>query len=153
MPILSPANERRLLQWIVAALALVPILAGAAGVLRGLDAFDPSFAPSLNGDSHVRYLSGLLAAIGLGFWSTVPRIEAHGDRFRLLTGLVLIGGFARLYGIARYGLPGTIMLAALVIELVLTPLLALWREGVDVRANCGDGSERRREQGRAIPAD
>jgi uncharacterized protein DUF4345 len=60
----------------------------------------------------------------------VPRIEAQGDRFRLLTGLVLIGGLARLYALARYGVPGLTMLAALVMELVVTPALAIWRERV-----------------------
>ena len=129
----SRARERRLLQSIVACLALVPILAGSAGVLRGLCAFDPIHTPSLAGDSHVYYLSGLLLAIGLGFLSTVPRIETQGERFRLLTALVLIGGFARLYGIARNGLPGPVMEAALIMEIVVTPGLALWRE----RLNAG----------------
>jgi hypothetical protein len=135
MPFPSPAGERRLLQSIVAVLALVPILAGLSGVMGGLGAIDQQLAPSLNADSHVRYLSGLILAIGLGYWSTVPRIEAQGDRFRLLTGLVLIGGFARLYALAQYGVPGITMLAALVMELVVTPGLAIWRERMDERRN------------------
>jgi hypothetical protein len=121
MLIRSPSGELRLLQSVVAVLALVPVLAGAAGVLSGLGRFDQHLTPLLNGDSHVRYLSGLLLAIGLGYWSTVPRIEAQGDRFRLLTALVLVGGLARLYAVARHGVPGTGMLAALVMELVVTP--------------------------------
>jgi Domain of unknown function (DUF4345) len=133
MPIPYPSGERRLLQATVAALALVPILTGLAGIAYGAGAFDRHLAPSLNGDSHVRYLSGLILAIGLSFWSTVPRIEAQGERFRLLTALVLVGGLARLYALARYGLPGAPMQAALVMELVVTPGLAIWRERLDVR--------------------
>jgi Domain of unknown function (DUF4345) len=133
MPIPSPGFERRLLQATVAILALVPIVAGLAGALGGMGALDRHLAPSLAGDSHERYLSGLLLAIGLGYWSAVPRIETHGDRFRLLTTLVLVGGLARLYALARYGLPGIAMSAALVMELVVTPALAIWRERVEAR--------------------
>ena len=57
-------------------------------------------------------------------------IEVQGRRFRLLTCLVLVGGLARLYALARYGVPGIAMLTALVLELVVTPGLAIWRERV-----------------------
>ena len=135
MLIPSPIGERRLLQATVVVLALVPILAGATGIIWGIGAFDRRLVPSLGSDSHIRYLSGIMLAIGLGYWSTVPRIEAQGDRFRLLTGLVLVGGLARLYALARVGAPGSAMLAALVLELGVTPCLAIWRERVEAREN------------------
>lgn len=133
MPRLSPCGERRLLQWSVAVLALVPVLAGGAGVASGLSLFGVRANLPLGGDSHVRYLSGLILGVGLGFWSTVPRIEIQGARFRALTGVVLIGGLARLYALARYGVPPRPMLAALVMELAVTPGLAVWRERVERR--------------------
>lgn len=129
-----PTRERRLLQACVALLALVPVLAGLAGVLHGLDLFDAHADLSRSGESHVHYLSGLLLAIGLGFWSTVPRIEAHGARFRLLTALVVVGGLARLYALAMTGLPAAGMVGGLVMELGVTPALALWREGLERRS-------------------
>ena len=95
-------------------------------------------AAGLDADSHFRYLSGLLLAVGLGFWSTIPEIERHTGRFRLLTAVVLAGGIGRLIGLAFVAVPGTPMLAALIMELVVTPLLCLWqsaiaREGMDRR--------------------
>ena len=88
---------------------------------------------SRSGDSQVRYLSGLLVAIGFGFWSTVPRIDTQGARFRLLTALVLAGGCARLYAVTRSGLPAAGMQTGLALELLVTPGLALWREALERR--------------------
>jgi hypothetical protein len=127
----SSGGERRLLQAAIALAALVPILAGLRGVVLGLDTFGTHARLSVTGDSHVRYLSGLILAIGLGFWSTIPRIEMRGARFRLLTCLVLVGGLARLYGIVALGGSTRGAVGALLMELVVTPALALWRERVE----------------------
>jgi len=123
--------ERRCLQAVTSLLALVPISAGLLGALRGPAAF--GIDPLLVGadlDSHVRYLSGLLFAIGLGFWSTVPSIEKRTGRFRLLTGLVFVGGMMRLLALPATGVPGWPMRIGLALELVVTPLLALWQARV-----------------------
>jgi hypothetical protein len=135
MRYLSPAGERRLLQMVVAILALVPVVTGLASVACGLSIFDPHAAVSRSGDSQVHYLSGLLTAIGLGFWTTVPRIDEQGGRFRLLTALVLAGGFARLYAVVRLGLPAAGMLAGLALELIVTPGLAVWREALERKSH------------------
>jgi hypothetical protein len=81
-------------------------------------------------DSHFRYLSGLLFAIGVGFASTIPRIEARGPRFLLLTLIVVAGGTGRLLSLLTIGPPSPVMQAAFVMELVVTPCLALWQRRV-----------------------
>jgi hypothetical protein len=121
-------RERRYLQRTVAVLALVPVSAGLFGVV-----FGPALTGdqvSVSADSHFRYLSGLLLGIGLLFWSTTPGIEEKTGRFRLLTLLVVIGGFARLLGLLLTGVPSLYMLASLALELVVTPILALWQTRV-----------------------
>jgi hypothetical protein len=55
----------------------------------------------------------------------------RGPRFRLLTSLVLIGGLARLYGVLALGGSTRGTVGALLMELVVTPALALWRERVE----------------------
>ena len=90
---MSPQLERMLLRATVGLVALVPILAGAGGILFG-GAMTGASLGDAGLDSHVRYLSGLLFAIGLGFWSTLPDIERKGPRFQLLTFLVFAGGLA-----------------------------------------------------------
>jgi hypothetical protein len=127
--------EKRILQLTVAIGSLVPVCSGAAGILLG-PRMMASVAASGDLDSHFRYLSGLLLAIGLGFASTIPRIELHGDRFRMLTGIVVIGGLGRLISLLTIGPTSPAMTAALVMELIVTPALAIWqyRVACEVRA-------------------
>ena len=106
--------------------------AGLAGVIDPaalLEAATPA-----DGDSHWRYLSGLLLAIGLAFWSTIPRIERRGRRFRLLTAIVVLGGLARLFGLLAGPLPSLAMFGALAMELLVTPGLAVWQWRLERRA-------------------
>ncbi|MGE0211786.1 MAG: DUF4345 domain-containing protein [Parvibaculaceae bacterium] len=118
-------NERRVLQGLVLLGGLVPVGAGLGGVLLGAGLTYDML--SVTGDSHYRYLSGLLLATGLGFWSTVPAIELKSRRFRLLTAIVFVGGLARLAGLAAMGVPSTAMLAGLAMELLVTPGFCLWQ--------------------------
>lgn len=127
----SCAVQLRMLQVAVAVLSLVPIGAGLAGAIFGIGVFEPAASVGYDADSTGRYLSGLLFAVGLAFWTTVPRIEAQGVRFRLLTLLVFTGGLARLTGLFLVGIPSRFMLGGLVMELLVTPALALWRERLE----------------------
>ena len=124
-------REARLLRIVVAAAALVPISAGLAGVVYG-----PAMIPgtpageSHDLDSHFRYLSGLLLAIGIGYVSTIARIESRSARFQLLTVIVVIGGLGRLISWIITGPPSSVMIAALIMELAITPGLACWQHRV-----------------------
>lgn len=126
---MPPSTERRALQAAVALFALIPIGAGLAGVLMG-PAFTGDGTAAISADSHFRYLSGLLLGIGLAFWSTIPAIERHAGRFRLLTLIVFIGGLARLWALAEAGIPSVPMLGGLIMELIATPILCLWQARV-----------------------
>ena len=125
---INPGFERRLLQAAVLLAGFVPVLAGSAGVFLGAKMAGGGGGIDL--DSHVRYLSGLLLGIGLVFWGMVPGIERHATVFRILTGIVFIGGLGRLLGLCMAGVPSAPMTAALGMELVVTPLLCLWQSRV-----------------------
>lgn len=122
-------RERRLLQRVVAMAALVPAAAGLYGVVFG-PALTGDATLGLSGDSHYRYLSGLLFGIGLLFWSCVPGIEAKTGRIRVLTLVVVVGGLGRLAGLGLTGIPSLAMLGALAMELVVTPVICLWQARV-----------------------
>jgi len=102
---MSPIIERRALQVAVALGGIVPVSAGLSGALYGTDllAGSPEGAAA---DSHLRYLSGLLLAISLGFWSSIPAIERRSARVRLLGAMVVVGGLARALGLLEHGWPG-----------------------------------------------
>ena len=132
---LRPCSERRLLQSTSGRPGARTILAGAAGIVRGLGRVRPATSrrPSMATATSATSRA-CCSRSALAYWSTVPRIEVQGDRFRLLTGLVLIGGLApavcrRAARRAWHRHAG----GALIMELVVTPGLALWRERVDVR--------------------
>jgi hypothetical protein len=123
-------RERRTLQRTVALAAILPIAAGLYGVLFGIDGIGTNPAVNVSADSHFRYLSGLLTGIGLLFLTCVPGIEDKTTLFRVLTLVVVLGGLARLLGLALTGVPSVTMLAALAIELGVAPLLCLWQTRV-----------------------
>jgi len=110
-----------LLQAAVALAATLPIVASTWDVVHGLSSAN---AWAIN---HERYLSGLLLAIGLGFWSTIWHIEAKTARFRLLTSIVVIGGLCRLLGVMLGDPASPAVLVALVMELGVTPALCFWQ--------------------------
>lgn len=113
------SRAKLMLQAAVALAAALPITASAWDVLHGLNSTDTWAV------NHERYLSGLLLAIGLGFWSTIPRIEAKSARFRLLTSIVVIGGLCRLLGVVLGDPASPAVLVALVMELGVTPTLCV----------------------------
>ena len=130
--------ERRLLQLAVALGCVVPFLAGGAGILQGpamLHGVGSGVPADL--DSHFRYLSGLLLAIGIAFATCIPRIEQKTARFRLLALLVFVGGLGRLVALMTAGTPGAGHLFGLAMELIAVPLLVLGQARVAARSNSG----------------
>lgn len=125
--------EKRLLQIIVAIACLVPIVAGAAGVARGALPLLHGGATSTDLESHFRYLSGILFCIGIGFATCVPQIEIKGERFDILSLIVIVGGMARLVALLAVGTPSRGHLIGLGIELLLVPVLVYWRGRVERR--------------------
>lgn len=132
------AFERRLLQSAVALACLVPLGAGAAGVLEGpgvTGGCSPGCAADL--DSHFRYLSGLLLGVGVCFAASLPTIERRSELFLVLTALVVIGGLARLGALLVFGLPATPHVLALGMELGVVPVLAAWQRRIARRFASG----------------
>lgn len=145
-------REKRTLQILVAIAAAVPVAAGTWGVAHG-------FAGGLVGEpasllNHERYLSGLLAAIGLGFWTALPDIEEKTGRIRLLTALVVVGGFSRLLGVTMGDGLSFATVGPLAMELIATPALCLMQSRLARAAGhepLETGSQSARRWARKLP--
>jgi hypothetical protein len=128
---MSPRTERRLLQAAVALGCLSPLYFGLKGMIVGPAMLGAEPGPgAADLASHYRYLSGLFFGLGLVLASCVARIEARGTRLRWAAAAIVIGGLARLGGIAMGDAPSPAHQVALAAELGLTPLLVLWQARV-----------------------
>src|SRR3954454_20370803 len=94
--------------------ALVPILAGGAGAPFGPGALGEAAGPATA--SHLRYLSGLLLGLGGLAWWCAGNLRSRQPIFAALCAMVVVGGLARLLGLAADGLPPWPHVAALGVE-------------------------------------
>lgn len=120
-------GETRLLQAVVAVACLLPLVVGGQGIVHGPAPFGHLAEVPRDLDSHFRYISGIFFATGLGFASCIPDIAAKGPRFRLLGGLIVVGGGARLVSLLAVGVPSRGHVLGLAMETVVVPLLMLWQ--------------------------
>ena len=123
---ISYTQEKKLLQAVIAVACLVPLSAGLTGMVNGAAWFGGG---TVDLHSHFSYLSGLLFGIGLGFLTAIPHIERHAARVRVLGMIVIIGGLGRLLSLVLMGVPSGAMVAALGMELLVTPLICWWQHG------------------------
>jgi hypothetical protein len=124
--------ERKLLQAAVAVAGCAGVILGLTGVLFGTLHADLSGDVVL--DSYVRFGKGVLLAIGLVYWTCIPRIEFCADRIALVTFILVLGTLSRLFSAIGHGVPTLGIVANLVAGLILVPLLWLWQRRVAIHA-------------------
>ena len=128
--------ERKLVQGIFAIAGLVLVGFGFAGVFFGANFLDLSGNVVM--DSYIRFLKGMLLAIGLIYWSSIADIERHGERIALVTFILVLGAVPRLMAVIGHGVPTIGIIVGLVGELIVAPLLWLWHRRVVEAAHRSD---------------
>lgn len=128
--------ERRLFQSIVGLLSLIPLAGLAIGMTQGTAFFVPDGAvPSVDLDNQFRYLCGVYTSVTIAIWWTLPKLEERLAPIRIACAGVFIGGLGRLASMAAYGPPPErTMVAGVVLELGVVPLLLLWQARLARRA-------------------
>ena len=119
--------EKRALQAVVAVACLLPLIVGGQGIVHGPAPFGHLTEVPRDLDSHFRYISGIFFATGIGFASCIPDIARTGPRFRLLGGLIVVGGLSRLVSLLAVGVPSRGHVLGLGMETVVVPLLMVWQ--------------------------
>lgn len=128
---MSPLVEKCLLQAALVVGGALSLVFAATSVIEGVHILLPGYRrDTIDLDSHFRYLSGIFLGVLIVFYSCVPDVERKGPRLRLVGGLVICGGLARLVGLMTLGLPGVGHRYGLVMELIVTPLILLWQARV-----------------------
>jgi hypothetical protein len=126
---------KRILQVILAIIGLIALITGALGIVAGMatdfgDFYGVSVSPHIEGniilDSNLRYFSGLWLGVGLILFWMIPSIERQKLVFRLVAGMIFIGGVGRVISILSFGVPSPLFIAFVVLEL-LFPLLIIWQ--------------------------
>ena len=121
--------ERKFLQIAFALSGMVLVGFGLEGVFFGGASFI-DLSGNIVMDSYIRFLKGVLLAIGLIYWSCIPDIERHGERVALVTFILVLGAVPRLMAVIGHGVPTFGIMFSLVGELVFAPLLWLWQRHI-----------------------
>lgn len=116
--------ERRLLQISLGIIGLVAITFGLTGVLFGTSLSGVRLGVTMEG--YVRFIKGVLIAVGLIYWSAIPQIEKRSERISTVTFILMFGAAARLMAVIGHGFPTVGLVISLIGELVIVPLIWLW---------------------------
>ena len=128
---------KNVLRSILAVIGLVAVITGALGVQAGV--MDEFYGISVSQhpghiilDSNLRYFSGLWLGLGLIMFWMIPSIETHKILFRLMAGMIFIGGVGRVISMFAIGLPSIPFVIFTGLELAF-PLLIILQKRIIVK--------------------
>ena len=117
------------LQFATVLLGTIPV---AAGLLGMMGVHDPVYVAVgvpriVLLDTNLRFFSGVWVGVGLALWWLIPTIERQTVLFRVLWGMIFIGGIGRLLSMIMLGWPPVAFVAFTAIEIVGAPLFIWWQ--------------------------
>ena len=124
--------ERRALQIVTAFLGLVPVATGLIGMSGISDPIYASLGLPANAllDSNLRFFAGVWLGLGLAILWLVPKIEQHTLLFRVIWGMIFIGGIGRIVSMLFVGLPPAPFIGFTILEIVGAPIFVIWQRRV-----------------------
>jgi hypothetical protein len=121
--------ERRALQIVTAILGLVPVATGLIGMSGISDPIYASMGLPANPlfDSNLRFFAGVWLGLGLAIFWLIPKIEQHTLLFRVIWGMIFIGGIGRILSMLFVGLPPAPFIGFTILEIVGAPIFVVWQ--------------------------
>ena len=121
--------NKRGLQIAMAVLGIIPIATGIIGMF-GLS--DPLFANSglpANAilDSNLRFFAGVWLGLGIALYWLIPNVERQTVLFRVLWGMIFIGGIGRLLSMFFLALPPIPFIGFTALEIIGAPFFIWWQ--------------------------
>lgn len=121
--------SKRNLQILTAVLAAIPIITGVVGMSGVRDPLYASSGVPTNVllDSNLRFFSGVWLGLGVAMCWMIPRIDQQTLLFRVLWGMIFLGGVGRLISMATFAFPPGPFIGFTALEIVGSPLMVLWQ--------------------------
>jgi hypothetical protein len=121
--------NKRTLQVATGIVAVVSVVTGTIG-MSGISA--PIYAsanlptyPLL--DSNLRFLTGIWLGLGLALFWLIPSIERQGTSYRILWGMIFLGGIGRLLSLLFVGKPPVMFVGFALFEVFGAPVFIYWQ--------------------------
>lgn len=122
-------TQRKALEICLIAVAIIVISTGVLGLL-GVD--NPLYSsielprlPLL--DTNLRFYSGIWLVLGVTMLLTFRHMEQHLILYRVLFGMIMVGGVGRALSILTLGAPPLPIVALMCLEIFASPLLLYWQ--------------------------
>jgi Domain of unknown function (DUF4345) len=121
--------NKRGLQIALAVLGVIPVVTGIISMF-GLS--DPIYAaagipPNAVLDSNLRFFGGVWLGLGIALYWLIPNVERQTLLFRVLWGMIFIGGIGRLLSMLFLALPPLPFVGFTALEIVGAPLFVWWQ--------------------------
>ena len=121
--------SKRGLQIAMVPLAAIPVLTGIIAMLGLSDPLYASAGIPSNAmlDSNLRFFGGIWLGLGLSLYLLIPNIEKQTLLFRVLWGMIFLGGIGRLASMLFLALPPLPFIGFTVLEIVGAPFFIWWQ--------------------------
>jgi hypothetical protein len=117
------------LQITTAILGAIPALSGIAGLFGLSDPIYVSAGLPANAllDSNLRFFNGMWLGLGLALYWLIPTIEKQTVLFRVLWGMIFLGGIGRLISMLFLSWPPVPFIGFTALEIIGAPIFIAWQ--------------------------
>jgi uncharacterized protein YjeT (DUF2065 family) len=121
--------NKRGLQIATGLLGIIPVL---TGIITMFELSDPIYAAAkipANAllDSNLRFFGGVWLGLGLALYWLIPGIERQTILFRVLWGMIFLGGIGRLLSMIFLGWPPLPFVGFTALEIIGAPFFIWWQ--------------------------